>query len=121
MSDATAAKIAAGTGFCGVALGAFGAHGLSGTLERFHTAHIWEKAVLYHLVHAGMVYILALHRPFKAGPWLCFFFGVLVFSGSLYLLAATNIRWLGALTPFGGTSFLIGWGWLMVRSCRPEI
>ena len=120
MSDATAAKIAAATGFCGVALGAFGAHGLSGTLEQFHTAHIWEKAVLYHLVHAGMLYILALQRPFRAGPWLCFLFGILAFSGSLYVLAATNTRWLGAVTPLGGTSFLIGWAWLMVLARRTE-
>jgi uncharacterized membrane protein YgdD (TMEM256/DUF423 family) len=120
MSDSTAERIAAATGFCGVALGAFGAHGLSRTLEQFHTAHIWEKAVLYHLVHAGMLYFLAARRPLRAGPWLCFFFGILVFSGSLYLLAATNTRWLGAVTPIGGTSFLIGWTWLMFPARKTD-
>ena len=113
MNPSSAEKLAALLGFLGVALGAFGAHHLSATLAQHQTAAIWEKAVLYHLVHAVMLFFLATRRPFRAGPWLCFFFGVLIFSGSLYLLAATNTRWLGAITPIGGTSFLIGWIWLM--------
>lgn len=114
-SKALAAERAAAIlGFLAVALGAFGAHGLSRTLAQYQTASIWEKAVLYHFVHSLMMYFLATRRPFRAGPWLCFGAGIVVFSGSLYFLAATNTRWLGGITPIGGISFLAGWLWLAV-------
>ena len=100
------------TGFLAVALGAFGAHGLKSTLLEHQTAAIWETAVLYHLTHAVMLFLLADREPFRSGPWLCFIGGIVVFSGSLYLLAFSNIRWLGAITPIGGVSLLAGWVWL---------
>ncbi|MBI4663168.1 MAG: DUF423 domain-containing protein [Verrucomicrobia bacterium] len=115
MKPALAEKLAALCGLLAVGLGAFGAHGLSRTLAQFQTAEIWDKAVFYHGIHAVVLFILAGRAPFRFGPWLCFLFGILLFSGSLYLLAATNARWLGAVTPIGGTSFLIGWFWLMLR------
>ncbi|MEW6158907.1 MAG: DUF423 domain-containing protein [Verrucomicrobiota bacterium] len=114
MTAAQAFRIAAVVGFLAVALGAFGAHGLSKTLSAHGTTAIWEKAVFYHGVHGLMLVILAALPTFARGAWFCFFIGILVFSGSLYLLAATNTRWLGAITPIGGLSFLAGWLWLAI-------
>ena len=114
MNARTCLRISAALGFLAIALGAFGAHGLKNLLEANHTAAIWEKAVFYHLLHAVMLYLLAGRAPLRPGPWFCFLFGILLFSGSLYLLAFTNIRWLGAVTPFGGLSLLAGWLWLAV-------
>ncbi|MFO1477080.1 MAG: DUF423 domain-containing protein [Verrucomicrobiota bacterium] len=114
-----ALQITAFTGFSGVALGAFGAHGLRHLLEQNGTAAIWEKAVFYQLVHAvGMLALLAF-RPFPRGPWTCWLAGIAVFSGSLYVLAWTGIRWLGAITPLGGVSLLAGWLWLAWAAARP--
>ena len=112
MSGAMATRIAAATGFLAVALGAFGAHGLKDLLTQNGTAAIWEKAVFYHFIHAVMLFLLAGRKPFAAGAWSCFLAGIVMFSGSLYLLALTNAHWLGAVTPFGGASLLVGGGWL---------
>lgn len=107
----------------GVGLGAFGAHALKGRLDPEMLA-IWQTAVLYHLVHAlGMVLagILAHLFPDAAGVrwggWLLLA-GIVLFSGSLYLLAGYGQRWLGAITPFGGISFLVGWGMLAFSALR---
>jgi uncharacterized membrane protein YgdD (TMEM256/DUF423 family) len=112
MSSTLAVRVAAVLGFLAVSLGAFGAHGLAGLLESHGTARQWETAVLYHFIHAIALLALALREPVHRGPFICFLAGMIIFSGSLYLLALTNLRWLGAVTPFGGVSFLIGWGWL---------
>ena len=114
MTNSLATRLAALMGFLAVALGAFGAHGLKDTLAANGTGAIWDKAVLYHFIHAVMLYVLAQRQPVRFGPWLCFFVGIVVFSGSLYLLALTNARWLGAITPLGGAGFLAGWICLMV-------
>jgi uncharacterized membrane protein YgdD (TMEM256/DUF423 family) len=114
MTSSAALRIAALLGFLGVALGAFGAHSLKDLLARNQTTAVWDKAVLYQLVHAVMLFILAGRAPFRAGPWFSFLLGILIFSGSLYLLAITNRRWLGAITPAGGLSFLVGWLWLVI-------
>ena len=117
MIEKVASRIAALVGLLAVALGAFGAHGLKDILEHNQTTAIWEKAVLYHFIHALMLFILAT-RPatlgFAKGAWICFLVGIVIFSGSLYLLAVTNVRWLGAITPIGGISFIAGWAWLLV-------
>ena len=113
-------RVAAVLGFLAVALGAFGAHGLKDLLTQNATMAIWEKAVLYHFIHAVMLFVLAQRRPVLTGAWLCFFVGIVVFSGSLYLLAATNMKWLGAITPVGGVSFLVGWTWLAVLAGKSE-
>jgi uncharacterized membrane protein YgdD (TMEM256/DUF423 family) len=112
MSNAAATRIAAAAGFLAVVLGAFGAHGLKEILAQNGTATIWEKAVFYHFIHAVMLFILAERKPFAAGAWWCFLAGIVIFSGSLYLLAVTDARWLGAVTPVGGAGFLAGWAWL---------
>jgi len=101
-------------GALAVALGAFGAHGLKDLLARNQTAAIWEKAVFYHFIHALMLYLVATRTPLHLGPWLSFLAGIVIFSGSLYLLAFTNVRWLGAITPIGGISFIVGWVWLLI-------
>ena len=97
-------RIAAATGLLAVAFGAFGAHGLKEMLAQNGTAAIWEKAVFYHFIHAVMLFILAERTVFPALAWWSFFAGIMIFSGSLYLLAVTNLHWLGAITPVGGLS-----------------
>ncbi len=115
MSNATALRVAAVLGCLAVALGAFGAHSLKDLLIRNQTAAIWEKAVFYHFINAVMLFVLAWRpAPVPTGPWVSFLVGILIFSGSLYLLAATNTRWLGAITPIGGISFIVGWLWLAI-------
>lgn len=89
-----------------MSLGAFGAHSLKAILEVNATTAIWQTAVLYHLVHAVAALWASEKRPAVVWAWTA---GVLIFSGTLYLLALTNIRWLGAITPIGGVLFLIGW------------
>lgn len=120
MTNTLAMRVAALLGFLAVALGAFGAHGLKEVLTQNATTAIWEKAVLYHFIHTVMLFMLAQRRPVLTGVWLSFFGGIVVFSGSLYLLAVTNVKWLGAITPLGGVSFLVGWGWLAFAASRPE-
>jgi uncharacterized membrane protein YgdD (TMEM256/DUF423 family) len=113
MSDQTATRIAAIAGFLAVTLGAFGAHGLKEILSQNGTTEIWEKGAFYHFIHAVMLFVIAGRKPFMAGAWWSFLAGIVIFSGSLYLLAVTNMKWLGAITPIGGLSFLAGWAWLI--------
>ena len=107
-------RIAAALCFLAVALGAFGAHGLRSSLEAHGMLDVWNKAVFYHFVHAVVILVLALYGTINRGACLLLLVGILLFSGSLYLLALTNLRWLGAVTPFGGLCFLAGWGWLVL-------
>jgi uncharacterized membrane protein YgdD (TMEM256/DUF423 family) len=96
-----------------VMLGAFGAHGLRDRLDAYSMG-IWEKAVFYHFVHALGILIAARH----AGVCWLLAAGILIFSGSLYLLAVTGVRTLGAITPIGGLSFIAGWFLLAYRLFR---
>lgn len=109
-------RIAALSGALAVGLGAFGAHGLAGVLEANKTVEIWETAVFYHFIHTLTLLWLASAAPKSNGPRWCFTVGMLVFSGTLYILAVTGIRWLGAITPVGGTALIVGWIWLAVRA-----
>jgi uncharacterized membrane protein YgdD (TMEM256/DUF423 family) len=99
--------------FSAVALGAFGAHGLKERVSPEMLA-IFEVGVRYHMYHAlallGVAWAAARWPggSINAAGWL-FLLGMLVFSGSLYALSVTGIRWLGAITPIGGAAFLIGW------------
>ena len=108
-------RIAAALCFVAVALGAFGAHALRSTLESHGTTDIWNKAVLYHLVHAVALVALSSLKTHNRTAWWLLFAGIILFSGSLYLMALTNVRWLGPITPLGGLCFLGGWLWLFVR------
>jgi uncharacterized membrane protein YgdD (TMEM256/DUF423 family) len=87
-------------------------------LGRNGTAAIWQTAVFYHFIHAVMLFVLAERKPFPAFAWWSFLAGILIFSGSLYLLAVTNVLWLGAITPIGGVSFIIGWCCLIFCAAR---
>jgi len=116
MTSAWCLRLAAASGFLVVALGAFGAHGLKPTLETYQTLAIWEKAVLYHALHTLVLLALAAQPNIALGAVVSFLCGIVLFSGSLYLLAVTNLRWLGAITPVGGVSFLLGWLWLLVTA-----
>lgn len=118
MTKTLANRVAALMGLLAVALGAFGAHGLKEILARHETAAIWEKAVFYHFIHTVMLFVLAQRQPVPRGPWLSFLIGIMIFSGSLYLLAVTNVRVLGAITPIGGVSLIVGWAWLLVTAGR---
>ena len=110
----TYARIAAFLCFLAVALGAFGAHALRSTIEGHGLLDVWNKAVFYHFIHAIALFVLALLGTLNRGAWLLLFAGIILFSGSLYLMALSNIRWLGAITPLGGLCFLAGWAWLII-------
>ena len=103
--------------FIAVALGAFGAHSLRTKLSA-DMLNIFEVGVRYQMYHAlGLIAVAwAMTRwpaaNLNAAGW-AFIVGIVVFSGSLYLLSATDIRWLGAITPIGGLAFLIGWAILV--------
>ena len=94
-----------------VALGAFGAHGLRARLDAYSMG-VYEKAVFYHFIHALGI-LLAARVP--TACWL-FLAGIALFSGSLYLLAVTGNRSLGAITPIGGVCFIAAWIVLAVKS-----
>jgi uncharacterized membrane protein YgdD (TMEM256/DUF423 family) len=114
MSRIALLRIAAAFCFVAVALGAFGAHALKATLQSTGMLDAWNKAVLYHLVHAVALLALALYGAGNRGAYLLLAAGILFFSGSLYTMALTNVRWLGAITPLGGLCFLAGWAWLVI-------
>jgi len=119
----------AGVGAIGLGLavmmGAFGAHALRGRLDAYSTG-IYDRAVFYHFVHAiGLVLVPLLEKSGfmtnACGNRVCWLLaaGVLIFSGSLYVLAVTGVRALGAITPIGGAAFIAAWlllGWELLRS-----
>jgi uncharacterized membrane protein YgdD (TMEM256/DUF423 family) len=109
-------RIAALLCFLAVALGAFGAHSLKQTLETSGMLDVWNKAVFYHFIHAIALLVLALYGAVNRGAWWFLFAGILIFSGSLYVMALIPQArgWLGAITPIGGLCFLAGWAWLLI-------
>lgn len=120
--DRTFVALASLFGFLGVAAGAFGAHALRASLTPADL-EIFETGVRYQLVHALALLAaawVATRWPGSAATasgWL-FTVGIVVFSGSLYLLVLSGQRWLGAVTPLGGLAFLAGWfalGWAALR------
>lgn len=111
----------------GVGTGAFGAHGLRAHVTPEMLA-VWQTAVLYQLVHALGLLILPALRPrlhtlLASAAAICLVVGILLFSGSLYMLVLTDIRGLGAITPIGGVSFMLGWLLLAIaglKGTKPE-
>ncbi|MEI6082591.1 MAG: DUF423 domain-containing protein [Verrucomicrobiota bacterium] len=120
MERRAALMVAGATGFLGIALGAFGAHALKGLLEVHHAREIWNTAVLYHLIHAPVLLWLARGQVVLQIPFSFFALGILLFSGSLYLLAITGITWLGAITPIGGLLLMAGWAFIAWSGFRSE-
>ncbi len=110
--------------FIAVAAGAFGAHGLKNHLDSDMLA-IFETAVKYQMYHSlGLILVSLMGRP-KAGPWILrsswlFIAGIAIFSGSLYILSLSGIKWFGALTPFGGLAFLGGWLSLLMHALKEK-
>jgi uncharacterized membrane protein YgdD (TMEM256/DUF423 family) len=106
-------RVSALLGFLAISLGASGAHGpVHEKLKAAGELEHWETALQYHLPHAVVLLLLTLFassKPTMAWAWRMILLGVLIFSGSLYLLAYTGIKWLGAITPLGGLSLMAGW------------
>ena len=104
-----------------VGTGAFGAHGLEGKLSDKYMS-VWEKAVNYQMYHGlGLILIGIISGTTSINVnwagWLLFF-GIVLFSGSLYILALTQIRILGAITPLGGVLFIVGWLMLIIATFK---
>lgn len=122
MSDRLLIVCAALNMIVAVGAGAFGAHGLKNLLSADMLA-IWHTAVTYQVMHALGLFVLALLWPRLGAPmgtagWVMLA-GIIVFSGSLYTLALTGVRVLGAITPFGGVAFIVAWAmvaWAAWRS-----
>lgn len=125
--------IGAVLGALGVALGAYGAHGLSGFLERngytgddlHHRVAIFETAVRYQMLHAIALVLVGLGLQLRESTWWRFaawalLFGVLIFSGLLKVLtfAEPQWNWLGAIVPIGGVLMIVGWAFLAVGALR---
>jgi uncharacterized membrane protein YgdD (TMEM256/DUF423 family) len=118
-------QLAAILGALAVGIGAFGAHGLEARLIENGRLDTFETAVKYHFYHSLAVFlvgILALIKPDWRGlsfSAINLSIGILIFSGSLYLLSITGITWLGAITPIGGVAFISGWlglFWAMTKN-----
>lgn len=114
--------LAALFGFLGVALGAFGAHSLKNILNEYGKS-IYEKAVLYQMFHSmALLAVGVLQHLYKeiyfTPAGFGFLTGIVLFSGSLYVLAISGVKWLGAITPIGGLGFLFGWAWLIFAMSR---
>ena len=107
-----------------VATGAFGAHGLKSIVEA-EMLSTWEKAVRYQMFHALAFFALSWAvnqwpsqtKILNLGGWF-FLAGEVLFSGSLYLLVLSGVKWLGAITPFGGVAFVAGWVCMAVAGWR---
>jgi len=114
-------RVAAGLlGFSGVALGAFGAHGLKATLAATGGLENWKTAVLYQMVHAVALLVVSQQSAAGARPvgW-CWITGIFCFSGSLYALAlGAPAKFLWPVTPLGGLLLLAGWAGLVIAALR---
>ncbi|MBS4218838.1 DUF423 domain-containing protein [Bacillus sp. FJAT-49711] len=109
--------------FLAVALGAFGAHGLEGKLEPKYL-EVWKTGVTYQMFHAlGLIAIGIIGRNIPVSSLLSWsgwtmLIGIILFSGSLYILSTSGIKVLGAITPLGGIAFLISWVLLIVFAVK---
>lgn len=102
-------------GALAVGLGAFGAHGLAAILAETGRTETFETAVKYHFYHTLAIFLIGVLKLVKPqwkslafATW-CMIFGILIFSGSLYILSLSGVTWWGAVTPLGGVGFILGW------------
>jgi len=121
MNTSLATRLAAISGFLAVAFGAFGAHGLKTVLEKHGMLAVWQTGALYHLVHSVVLFTLSQRANVARLPFALFGIGIILFSGSLYALAATNVEKLGIVTPFGGLCLLGGWLALAIKPTPTSI
>jgi uncharacterized membrane protein YgdD (TMEM256/DUF423 family) len=125
MNDGFWLRIGAVWGFLAVAMGAFGAHGLKerlesfGQLANFHTAAQYHMYVALALVAVGVLQVVGRTGTALSVAGWSFLIGSVIFSGSLYILGLTGLKWLGAITPIGGTALLVGWAALAVAAGSP--
>lgn len=122
MKDGFWLQVGAVWGFLAVAMGAFGAHGLKDRLTALGQAAIFQTAAQYHMYSAlsllavGLLIMVGRSGTAATVAGWAFLVGSLLFSGSLYLLAVTGLKWLGAITPLGGVAMLVGWAALAVAA-----
>nr|WP_315845985.1 DUF423 domain-containing protein [uncultured Achromobacter sp.] len=124
MTDRQLTILAALNLMVAVGAGAFGAHGLKRMLSPDLLA-VWQTGVMYHLIHALGLFIIALlgarfGSPLLSAAGLVMFAGIVLFSGSLYLLSLTGTHWLGAVTPIGGAAFLAAWAMVALAAYRAQ-
>ena len=119
----TMRAIAGVLGLTGVALGAIGAHALKSELAAAAMTEVWQTAVYYHLIHAVAILAITLGLSPRAPSskalhiaTVAWTLGVLLFSGSLYILALGGPRWLGPITPLGGVALLFGWVCVLISA-----
>jgi len=113
--------LAAAAGMSGVGLGAFGAHAFQALLIANDRLSTYQTAVQYHLIHAVALLVAALLAGQHQSVYLisagwAFAIGIVLFSGSLYMLSLQNARIMGAVAPFGGIAFVIGWGMILLHA-----
>jgi uncharacterized membrane protein YgdD (TMEM256/DUF423 family) len=118
--------IAASLGGLSVILGAFASHALKDRLSD-RALEIWETATKYQMYHALALLLIALllSRATTSTPLViagfAFIVGIVLFSGSLYALSLSGVKWLGAITPFGGIALIIGWGCLLIAAWKLDL
>ena len=120
-------RLAAAIGFISIVLGSLGAHGhVHDVISTNGYLAQWQTAAHYHQIHAVALLILSLLAVDPSGdtrfriPFFAVLIGIFLFSGSLYVLAYTSTKWLGAITPFGGVAFMIGWVSLAFSLPKPS-
>ncbi|WP_279244015.1 DUF423 domain-containing protein [Candidatus Litorirhabdus singularis] len=115
--------LAASSGLLAVAFGAFGAHALKGRLDNYALG-VYQTAVDYHITHSlallavGLMCLWYPQASLLRLSGIAFAVGILIFSGTLYVLALSGLKWLGAVTPLGGLALMLGWGALAVAAWR---
>jgi len=123
LSPASITATAAFFGLAGVVLGALGAHGLSARGLSAEQIASWQTAVQYLLIHAVALLALGIGIRLDGSPWLAWsaiawMIGVILFSGSIFMLVLGGPRWFGPLTPVGGVALIIGWLMVIVGALR---
>lgn len=122
MKNKSLIQLAGLLGALAVGIGAFGAHGLQPLLESHGRIDTFETGVKYHFYHALAMLAVGIWSGFQPDrKWLkpalwSFLVGIIIFSGSLYILSLTGISWLGAITPLGGVAFILGWFFVILAA-----
>jgi uncharacterized membrane protein YgdD (TMEM256/DUF423 family) len=122
MNNKLLIQLTALMGVFAVGIGAFGAHGLADILETTGRTATFETGVKYHIYHTLAMFLVVLGLILKPGikhlytAFWSFFTGIIIFSGSLYVLSLTGLSYLGAITPIGGVAFILGWIFLFLAA-----